>query len=672
MNRPLRSTVSQIVSILIITLAASAGISAQEAVPLHVGEPLSGPLALADTVRYSLDTQPGYFVRGIVHQESVNVAVRIVGPDGSQIRSVDVRIRGEEPFQFETEQEGAYTLEVVPVDEEEGDFQVRLDRLEPVATDPEELADQLLSSHDRSDSPGAAVRVWRNGETLFSRTYGMANLAYGIPFEADTPTNIGSTSKQFTGFAVMLLAERGQLSLDDDVRTHVPELPDFGEPVTVRHLLTHTSGYREIYNLLSMAGRRFDHGDYVSRDEIIQVVQNQPALQNEPGAEWNYNNTAYGLAALIVERVSGQSFTDFMQENVFEPLGMDRSVARPHVQAIVEGRTVGYAPDPQGGYREMRDLGGSIGAGAVYASIEDLETWVENYREPRVATRATIDEMMTSFVTTAGDTTGYGLGLMIDEQRGLERVHHGGADVAHRSMLVYYPEIGAGITAQGNHTSFNSNVAFRLAEAFFGEFMEPEEEEDPAEGVPFDPDSYDPAEFDAHTGRYALDATPSFVITLTRDDDRLLARATGQSQMELTPTSDSTFAVIGVDASLTLHLDEGGRAESLTLHQGGMSQRASRLDDGEDVWTPTEKELRGFVGRYLSEEVETFYNIALEGDSLVLNHRRRDDATMTPGERDAFSAANMQISFERDRHGRVIAFYLDNGRTRDVRFERVR
>jgi CubicO group peptidase (beta-lactamase class C family) len=516
----------------------------------------------------------------------VNVAVRILRPDGSQVRSVDVRVRGEEPFQFETEQEGAYGLQVIPVDEEEGDFRIRLDRLEPVATDPEALADQLLSAYDGPDSPGAAVRVWRNGETLFSRTYGMANLAYGIPFEADSPTNIGSTSKQFTGFAIMLLVERGQLSLDDDVRDHVPELPDFGETVQVRHLLSHASGYREIYNLLIMAGRRFDQGDYISRDEIIRVVQNQPSLQNSPGAEWNYNNTAYGLAALIVERVSGQSFTRFMEENVFGPLGMNRSMARPHAQAIVEGRTMGYAPDEQGGYREIRDLGGAIGAGAVYASIEDLQTWVENYMEPRVGTRATVEEMMTPFVTTAGDTTSYGLGLMIDEHRGLKRVHHGGADIAHRSMLVYYPEIGAGITTQSNHASFNSGVAFRLAEAFFAEHMEPEEE------------------------------------AVAEEEDE------GESSSDEEPE--------------------------------------------EDEWTPTEAELRAFTGRYLSEEVETFYTVALEGDSLVLQHRRRDDATMTPGEEDHFTAGTLRITFERDRSGRVIAFYLDNARTRDVRFQRLR
>jgi CubicO group peptidase (beta-lactamase class C family) len=650
---------------------------AQAPVPLRVGQTVSGSIAPGDTIRYILATHPEYLVRATVDQISADVAIRILRPDGSQLRRVDARRRGLEPFQFETEREGAYRLEVVPVDDARGEFRIRLDRLEPVATDPEALAEQLLSLYDDPTSPGAGVRVWRDGETLYSRTWGMANLEHGVPFREDTPTNIGSTSKQFTAFAVMLLVERGLVSLDDDVRDHLPELPDFGQKVQVRHLLVHATGYREIYNLLIMAGRRIDMGDHLSRDEVVRVVQNQPVLQNDPGAEWNYNNTAYGLAALLVERVSGLDFDQFMREEVFAPLGMNRSAVRPHPQAVIPGRSAGYAVAPGGGFQELRDLGGAVGAGAIYASLEDLQRWAENYREPRVGSPATIEAMMMPFVTTAGDTTGYGLGLSIDEQRGLKRVHHGGADMAHRSMLAYYPEIGAGITVQSNFAGFNPNaVAFRLAEAFFRDAMEPEEdEEEPSTDAPFDPAAYDPADFDAFAGRYALDSNPSFVIRLFRDGSRLLTQATGQPEFEVTPTSDTTFALNDVPASFTVHRDESGRGEALTLHQGGIDQRATRLDDEAEedaAWEPTAEQLGAFVGRYLSEELETFYTIVLEDDRLVLRHPRLDAAALSPGSRDNFSAGMNQLSFERDRHGRVIAFYMGNVRARDVRFERVR
>ncbi len=664
-----------VVRILVVVLAllsaASTTLAAQEPTPLAPGDTLSGTLAPGDTLRYAVETEADFFVRARVNQVTADVVVRVLGPDGQQLRRVDGPARGEELLQFETDTAGVHQIQVLPSDDEEGDFTIVLERLEPVADDPEELADQLLSAYDGNDSPGAAVRVWRDGETLFTRSYGMANLAYGIPFEADTRTNIGSTSKQFTAFAVLLLAERGALSLDDPVTKHLPEVPAFDDTVRVRHLLTHTTGYREIYNLLIMAGRRLGEGDYVDRDEILTVLRSQPALQNAPGAEFNYNNTAYALAAMLVAEVSGRTFPDFMAENVFGPLGMDRTLVRPHPEAIVEERSTGYAPGDDGGYREIRDLGAAMGAGAIYSTVADLQKWVENYREPRVGSREMIDRMTTSFVTTEGDTTGYGLGLMIDEHRGLRRVHHGGADIAHRSMLVYYPEIGAGLTTQSNHAGFDSGVAFRLAEAFFGDAMEPEEDEDEVAGEGFDPADYDPEDFDPFTGRYALEADPAFVITLSRDGETLYTQATGQPELTLTPTSDTTFALDQVEASLTVHVDEEGEAEAITLHQGGRDQRAERLPGDDGAWAPGPETLEIFTGRYLSRELETFYEIVLDGEGLVAKHRRLDDIALEPGEEDTFSGENLVFGFERDRNGQVIGFYLSNGRTRNVRFERV-
>jgi len=305
--------------------------------------------------------------------------------------------------------------------------------------------------------------------------------------------------------------ERGELSLDDDVREHIPELPDLGETVTVRNLLSHTSGYREFLNLLTMTGRRLEH--------------------------------------------------------------------------IVEGRAAGYAPAEGGTFRELRDFWGAVGAGTIYSTVGDLQKWVENYADPYVGSAETVQEMMTPYVLADGEPTEYGLGLFIDEQRGLKRIHHGGAHIAHRWMLAYYPEIGGGITTQSNHAGFDSNLAFRLAEAFFADAMEPEEDE-AATASDFDPATYDPEDFDEFVGRYALDAAPDFILTFSR-------------------------------------------------------------------------------------EVETFYTVTLEEDHLVLQQRRRDDADLDPGMTDNFSGAGLQVSFERDRNGQVIALYLANGRTRGVRFERV-
>ena len=671
-SRPLRPTPLLAAFALLVTACE---ISAQPP-ELRRGRTLSGTIAAGDTARYTFEAGDDDFVLGEVNQISIDVTIRVLDPDGEQRGRFGGLGRGPERFGGQPAAAGTYTVELIVAGDDEdasGDYEITLLRHESVATDPKKLADQMMARFDGDHSPGAAVRVWRDGETLYSKTYGMANLAYGIPFEEDTRTNIGSTSKQFTAFAIMLQAERGLLSLDDDIRTHIPELPEFDHTIQVRHLVTHTSGLREFLNLLRMTGRRLDRGDWIDRSEIIEIVQRQPALQNVPGGEWNYNNTAFGLAATIVERTSGRDFHVFMRDDVFGPLGMTGTMVRPSIRHMVPNMSEGYSPTPDG-YMQIGDLGGAVGAGAMYSTLADLQTWVENFANPRVGTRESVDEMMTSFVLNEGEETGYGYGLFIDEHRGLRRVHHGGADVAHRSMLVYYPEINAGITTQSNHAQFNSNMAYELAEAFFEDAMEGEEEggEGPEEGGDFDPEAYDPEAFDEFVGRYPLDAAPTFILTFTREGETLYTQATGQQRLEIVPTSDSTFRLLAVEASVTFLRGEDGEVEGAILHQNG-DQRATRLaeDEAPEEWAPTEDDLADYAGRFYSEELETFYTFEVADGELVAHQRRLGRFTIQPGERENFAGGGLSFAFERDRNGEVIGFYLSNVRTRDVRFGRV-
>ena len=669
-TRPFSFLLSALAVSTALVSAPFVGDVAAQTTELREGQSVRGTLAEGDTARYSVEVEKDYFLYGEVNQISVNVIVRIHGADGSRRRGFNGPTRGPERFTGQTTEPGVYTIVVIPFEEETGDYEITLHRVEPLETDGGKLADQLMSRFDNDDTPGAAVQVWRDGRTLFSKAYGMANLAYEIRFETDTRTNIGSTSKQFTAFAIMLQADRGLLSLDDDIRKHIPELPEFDETITVRHLITHTSGLREFLNFLTMTGRRLDHGDWIDRSELIDIVQRQPALQNTPGAEFNYNNTAFGLAAVIVERTSGQDLHIFMQENVFGPLEMSRTMVRPSPEHIVPGMSEGYTLRGDG-FRQIGDLGGAVGAGGIYSTVEDLEAWVRNYARLRVGSTEIFDEMMTSYVLTNGDETGYGYGLTIDEQRGLRRVHHGGADVAHRSMLIYYPEINAGITTQSNHAGFSSAVAFQLGAAFFADAMD-SEDEGPTDGGDFDPEAYDPEDFDDFVGRYALDVASNFILTFTREDDTFYTQATGQQRLEIRPTSDSTFALTAVEASVVFHRNEEGEVIGLTLNQNGQNHATRLDDDGAAAWEPTVEDLKDFVGRYFSEELETFYTVVLDDEELVVHHRRRDDANLTAGEEDTFAGGGLTYAFERDRIDEVIGFYVANGRTRDVRFERVR
>ena len=628
---------------------------------------MRGTLAAGDTARYALSLRDSTFILGAVNQPDQPLLVRLLNPGKRERARFQNPGTGDLRFSAISADTGAHVLEVIAPSGKPAAYTLTLLRQEPLARDAARRADQLLARYDAPGMPGGEVRVWRNGRVLYTKGFGMADLRHGIPYRTDTPTNIGSTSKQFTAFAVLLQAERGALSLDDDIRKHIPELPDLGDTVRVRHLITHQSGLREFLNLLAMTDRQVG-ADWINREELIEIVQRQPKLQNAPGAEFNYNNTAFGLAAFIVERTSGKSFADYLRDELFRPLGMTRSMARTDRVTIVPNAAMGYAARPTG-FAEAGDLGGALGAGGIYTTVEDLQRWSENMLapNPRVGSRALFDAMMTNGQLTDGKKSDYGMGVFVDEQRGLRRVHHGGADVAHRSMLALYPTLNAGVSVQSNNAGFASNVAFEIASVFF----------DAAMTAPSTaPGSYDlsrmtAARFDVFAGRYALDAAPAFVIRVFREGTSFYAQASGQERVGIVPTSDSSFSLTGVEAAIRFRRDAAGQVTGLTLLQGG-EQQATRLTDA-PVFAPTESELAAFTGRFWNEELESFITIVQRGDTLFLRQRRHEDAPLKASNKaDTFDGRGLTLAFERDRNGAITGFYAANGRTRDVRFAKMR
>jgi CubicO group peptidase (beta-lactamase class C family) len=648
-------------------LVAASPLAAQPA--LITGTPVSGRVAAKDTARFTLEADSAFVVRLRADQPSGNVALRLLGPRNAVVGAVNATTAGYEELHLVTRERGVHQVQVIAGDSTGGAFTLTLLMNEKLSADAKRRVDQLLAPWNRKDGPGAAVAVWRGGKSVFAKAYGMANLAYDIPFTVATPTNIGSTSKQFTAFAVMLLVEEGKLSLDDDVRKHLPELKDFGQVVTVRNLLTHTTGYRELYNSLVLTGRRIDESDYVGREEFIPLVNRQPSLQNVPGTEFNYNNTAFGLAAMIVSRVSKMPFDAFMAQRVFGPVGMSHTRVRADVRVPVKGASVGYSRSDKGVWRDLGDLGGSMGAGGIYTTLADLQTWVEHLANPKVGTKAGIAQMMTPFTLKDGKSTGYGFGLFTDTQNGQKRVHHGGADVSHRSMLAMYPELNAGITVQSNDGSFDSSIAFRLAEAFF-----PELAPKPAvASAAFDAGKYDAKAFDAFVGQYPLDAAPAFVLTFSRSGDTLYTQATGQQKIRMVPTSDTSFALQGVVASVEFVRDAAKKVTGAMLVQNGARQKATRqVTAAAAPWTPSAAELAAISGRFYSEELETFWDLVVADGKLVARQRRSADVSLTPSMKDTFTGGAITVTLERDRAGRVIGLYANVTRSRDIRFERVR
>ena len=652
----------------LLSLIAAGQISAQTTQPLAVGKTIDRALAPGQAHSYTLAIDSGRFLTGRAVQQGIDVRVALVGPKGDTLGRFDSPNgdQGAEPFQLTTTAKGTYRIVVAPLGENDksGRYTLTVERVVAAATTPSGRVDQMMTAIDPA-GPGVAVAVVQNGRTIYEKAWGLANLTHKVPFTVNTRNNIGSTSKQFTAFAILLLAQQGKLSLDDDVRTHIPELPDLGQKVTIRNLLTHTSGYREFLNALALTGRRLDFGDYIDRNEIIELIKRQPALQNTPGAEFNYNNTGYALASMIVERVSGQSFPEFLQQHVFQPAGMTHTVVRASPGQIVPNSAQGYLTVP-GGYREAQDLGASMGAGGIYSTVGDLAKWLRNYKTQTVGPRGFFEQMSTRDILTKGDTSGYGLGLMISTWRDQLRVQHGGADVAHRSALIYFPALDAGITVQSNSPTINPDMyAARILEAFFPPLKAPEPGAKPA-GAP-GAFAFDTARFDNFAGRYAIDAAPEVVISFTRRGDRYFTQVTGQPEVEMLPTSDTTFKLTIVDAIVAFHPVPDGRVSRITLHQNG-THGATRVPE-----TAAPIKLADYTGRYYSAELEAFYDVVLTNDSLSLRSRRLEPIPLKHMREDRFSGTFpvANVEFQRDAAGRVTGFRAGNGRTRDVLFTRM-
>ncbi len=641
--------------------------SAMAQTELTRGEILNGHLDVDDVAEYHIDLLAKQFVYGEVEQLSFDAKVTVLDPQGQITGNFNTSARGADPIQFETPASGRYTFRVSSADEQPGDYSISLQRIEAVALVPERRLDQLLSAFEGDDQPGAVVAVIRNGRVIHSHAVGMANLQHRIPFTRRTVSNIGSVSKQFTGFSVAMLAAEGKLSFDDDVRQYFPELPDLGQVVTIRHLLTHTSGYREFLNLLAMSGTRLEDGDYIDRDVILKILQRQESLQSEPGAEFNYNNTAYALAALLVERVSGEPFQKWMSTNVFVPIGMTNTRVRSSTGAVIPNAADGYIHADTEPYRQVIDLGGgggaTMGAGAIYTTVDDLALWMSNLHTARVGGREVVDEVTAPHVEYGAVGTFYGLGIDVMELRGLKTLAHGGADTAHRTMLYYFPDIDAGVVATSNNGSFDGSIARKTAEAFFSEFMEPL-----AETVTVGPTvasvDVDVEKLDPHLGKYEFVEYRGTIIDLTRDGNQFLVKIGDDDAQPISPISDTELR-LSTDTSLVINLDESGAAISITL-RGPETYEASRVEE----WLPAPAEHADFFGRYYSNELETTYEILDSEGGLRLHHARFGDLTLSPSYVDTFNAEFpvAEAAFYRDDKGAVIGIKVSNGRTQDVRF----
>ncbi len=526
---------------------------------------------------------------------------------------------------------------------------------------PTERIDSVFTDLNRMDGPGCTLGVFQNGKVAYANGYGMANLEYGIALQPRSVFHIASISKQFTAFAVELLVSEGKVSWNDPIQQYVPEIPEYDKAVTLRHLVHHTSGIRDQWNLLHMAGWRWE-ADLVTQENAIEIMSRQTALNFEPGAEYLYSNSGFTLLAAVVERVTGQTLKEFTQERIFGPLGMTSTHFHDDHETIVPDRAYGYRWSGTEGWKISIPDFAIVGASSLFTTVEDLAKWDKNLRDHILGDDALYERFFDRGVLNNGEQLSYAHGIAVGSHRGLPTVGHGGADAGYRTSYVRFPEHDIGIVSFCNFASANpGRYVDEVADIVLEGAYEVDDEDDP-----------EPPAFD--TGRWA--ETFMALEGFYRDprQDRPLHLWIHQGLLRGTQGvgRDSSGLLIVPLGDARFHLWPGDDTVTVTMVNGhAQSIEAAELRFDYIGPAVTNIDVTPYLGTYWSDELGTEYRV--EADSvrdIALVHRKQETDRFRVAFKDGFWSGGDWLTFERDSSGRVNGFTWSNGRVRLVQFHR--
>ncbi|MDB4874530.1 MAG: beta-lactamase [Gemmatimonadetes bacterium] len=519
--------------------------------------------------------------------------------------------------------------------------------------------DQIFARFTRT-TPGCGVGLSKDGRPLYIHGYGMANLEYGVPNSDSTVFESGSVAKQFTASAIVMLARDGKLSLDDDIRKYLPEVPTFGgQKITIRNLLTHTSGLRDQWGLLGIEGR--GPGSQVHTPmTTLDLVVHQKMLNFPPGSEYLYSNTGYALAGIIVQRVSGKTLQDFSQERFFGPLGMTHTLLRDDYTRVVPNRATAYSGSAATGFHQDMPFTNMVGNGGVLSTIGDLLRWNENLDRPAVGGSEYVTAMETPMRLTSGRAITYALGLTVAPYRGLREVGHSGSTAGYSTYMSRFPDQRVAVVVWCNGAGTNATaLAHQVADLVL-----PTSDVNAAGAAAEHVDV--PAALVAKWAGTYRDPHTDQTVTLTASNNSLVqadGRGRGNAGFMAMggarfkgPVGDAEFG--GQPGRRTLTLVRAG-ADTAHFEEVRAAAGAVPLND--------------YVGTYTSDELDMRYTVVSRGGKLYVTRRPYEEFELRPVYTDDFAAGGGlgTLRFARGGKGAVTGFSFFAGRVLDVRFKRV-
>lgn len=521
--------------------------------------------------------------------------------------------------------------------------------------------DALFEKWDKPDSPGASLAIIRDGAIIYKRGYGMANLDHDIPNDPSTVFHVASISKQFTAFCIALLQEEGKLSVNDDVRKYISELPDYGHKITIRHLIYHTSGVRDQWELLQLAGWRME--DIITQQDVLDLVLRQQELNFAPGEEYLYSNAGYTLLAEIVRRVSGKTLREFADERIFQPLGMTSTHFHDDHGEVVKNRAHAYTPATGGRFRINIPGFDTVGATSLFTTVEDMAKWDQNFYEKKIGSEETHRDIRFSGALNNGLAINYGYGISFFDYKGLPTLGHGGADAGYRSHYIQFPEQEFSVVILCNVPLNPQGIAMKIADLYLADQMK---EEAPAgEGSEGELPKFSDDERERFEGTYRNPETRG-IWRISSYQDELRASGLGITT-PLVPAGDGRFQ--SDRPSPNFHIEftlENGKASAAKLTwDHGRAESLEALAPPDPSANPDD-----FAGVYESQEVRAIYEIVKDGTKLKLRRIKNTDTVLQPRFKDQFTSALLTLEFERDASGAVNGMRVSGGRVRNVLFKK--
>lgn len=518
--------------------------------------------------------------------------------------------------------------------------------------------DSVFKNYDTKTGPGVAVLVLKDQKVIFEKGYGMANLEYDVPITPASVFDIASVSKQFTGYAISTLLQQGKISEKDDIHKYLPDVPQYAGKITIHNLIHHTSGIRDWPMSLNIAGWRWDE-DFLFED-IMRMVKHQKDLDFEPGSKFSYSNTGYNLLAVIVEKVTGEPFPQWIKKNIFVPLNMNSSIVLDNHQKVIKHLATSYYGngDTAG---KINDALIAYGSSSIYTSVEDLSKWVIHFQQALESKDPVFQRMIQydTLTTNARNTYGYGL-FMNDNDHGLLSISHDGGWAGYNTIIENFPNEKFSVILLSNAAGFDpESYAFALAKVFLKDKIKEGPAKENLQTLPTV--KVNESQLQKYTGSYQLGT--GWYVTFTLENAQLMVQANGEDKFPTEAKSDTVFWVQGYGSSFTFK-DIKDKART-AKYRNIIAKRITPI-------TVTSDQLKDYAADYHSEELQTDYKITVKDNKLSIYHIRLGDVTLDTdlAIKDQFSSSVGSVLFVHNTEGKITGFKLSGGRPKNIWFEK--